>query len=32
LIVAIISAAPEFMTAVKAAKKDQMQTVINIAF
>ncbi len=32
LIVAIISAAPEFLTAIKAAKKDQMQTVINIAF
>ncbi len=32
LIVAIISASPEFMTALKAAKKDQMQTVINIAF
>ena len=32
LIVAIISAAPEFLTALKAAKKDEMQTVINIAF
>lgn len=32
LVVAIISASPELLTAVKAAKKDDMQTVVNIAF
>ncbi len=32
LAVAIIAASPEFMTAIKAAKRNQMQTVINISF
>jgi Ca2+:H+ antiporter len=32
LVVAMIAAAPELLTAVKAAKKDNMQTVVNIAF
>ncbi len=32
IVVAMISASPEFMTAIKSAKKDDMQTVVNIAF
>jgi Ca2+/H+ antiporter len=30
--VAMISASPEFVTALKAAKKDDIQTVVNISF
>lgn len=32
LVVAVIAASPELLTAIKAAKKDDMQTVVNIAF